>query len=116
MAGLGFDGFSVGFVFLRLWVVILILISGMVKILGRGTLLLYLLIYLLLVLVFICLDFIMFYLTFEAVLVPTFVLILGWGYQPERLGAGMYLLFYTVFCSLPLLVLIIQVGLMRGVL
>jgi NADH-ubiquinone oxidoreductase chain 4 len=29
---------------------------------------------------------------------------LGWGYQPERLQAGVYLLFYTLLASLPLLV------------
>jgi len=31
-------------------------------------------------------------------------LILGWGYQPERVQAGNYLLFYTLLTSLPLLV------------
>jgi len=31
-------------------------------------------------------------------------LILGWGYQPERVQAGIYLLFYTLLASLPLLV------------
>ena len=30
--------------------------------------------------------------------------ILGWGYQPERVQAGIYLLFYTLLASLPLLV------------
>jgi NADH-ubiquinone oxidoreductase chain 4 len=29
---------------------------------------------------------------------------LGWGYQPERVQAGVYLLFYTLLASLPLLV------------
>uniref|UniRef100_A0A336MVL7 NADH-ubiquinone oxidoreductase chain 5 n=1 Tax=Culicoides sonorensis TaxID=179676 RepID=A0A336MVL7_CULSO len=37
-------------------------------------------------------------------LIPTFFLILGWGYQPERLQAGFYLLFYTLFASLPLFI------------
>jgi len=32
------------------------------------------------------------------------MLIIGWGYQPERIQAGMYLLFYTLFASLPLLI------------
>nr|YP_009368827.1 NADH dehydrogenase subunit 4 [Phaneroptera gracilis]APD14870.1 NADH dehydrogenase subunit 4 [Ducetia sp. NS-2016]ARN59028.1 NADH dehydrogenase subunit 4 [Phaneroptera gracilis] len=45
-----------------------------------------------------------FYLFFEGSLIPTLLLILGWGYQPERLQAGVYLLFYTLFASLPLLV------------
>nr|YP_010165060.1 NADH dehydrogenase subunit 4 [Mythimna loreyi]QRN71765.1 NADH dehydrogenase subunit 4 [Mythimna loreyi]UNP54548.1 NADH dehydrogenase subunit 4 [Mythimna loreyi] len=45
----------------------------------------------------------MFYLFFEGSLIPTLLLIIGWGYQPERIQAGMYLLFYTLFVSLPLL-------------
>nr|YP_009499375.1 NADH dehydrogenase subunit 4 [Andraca olivacea]AWT58367.1 NADH dehydrogenase subunit 4 [Andraca olivacea]WGO62240.1 NADH dehydrogenase subunit 4 [Andraca olivacea] len=45
----------------------------------------------------------LFYLFFEGSLIPTLLLIIGWGYQPERLQAGMYLLFYTLFASLPLL-------------
>nr|AVN68010.1 NADH dehydrogenase subunit 4 [Melanozosteria nitida] len=45
-----------------------------------------------------------FYLFFEGSLIPTLFLILGWGYQPERLQAGIYLLFYTLLASLPLLV------------
>nr|YP_010576262.1 NADH dehydrogenase subunit 4 [Samia watsoni]UZN43799.1 NADH dehydrogenase subunit 4 [Samia watsoni] len=44
----------------------------------------------------------MFYLFFEGSLIPTLLLIIGWGYQPERIQAGMYLLFYTLFASLPL--------------
>jgi NADH-ubiquinone oxidoreductase chain 4 len=31
-------------------------------------------------------------------------LILGWGYQPERVQAGVYLLFYTLLGSISLLV------------
>jgi NADH-ubiquinone oxidoreductase chain 4 len=45
-----------------------------------------------------------FYLFFERRLIPTVFLILGWGYQPERLQAGIYLLFYTLLASLPMLV------------
>jgi len=44
-----------------------------------------------------------FYLFFERRLIPTLFLILGWGYQPERLQAGLYLLFYTLLASLPIL-------------
>nr|YP_010704927.1 NADH dehydrogenase subunit 4 [Agrypnus binodulus]WCQ78463.1 NADH dehydrogenase subunit 4 [Agrypnus binodulus] len=45
-----------------------------------------------------------FYLFFEVSLIPTLVLILGWGYQPERIQAGMYMFFYTLFASLPMMV------------
>nr|YP_004021531.1 NADH dehydrogenase subunit 4 [Megacrania alpheus adan]BAJ24590.1 NADH dehydrogenase subunit 4 [Megacrania alpheus adan] len=49
----------------------------------------------------------LFYIFFESSLIPTLFLIFGWGYQPERLQAGMYFLFYTLFSSLPMLVCII---------
>nr|AFI23534.1 NADH dehydrogenase subunit 4 [Megymenum brevicorne] len=44
-----------------------------------------------------------FFISFEITLIPTLLLIFGWGYQPERLLAGYYLLFYTLFASTPLL-------------
>nr|APX39792.1 NADH dehydrogenase subunit 4 [Pachybrachis sp. ReAss_5] len=47
-----------------------------------------------------------FYLFFEISLIPTFLLIVGWGYQPERLEAGLYLLFYTLVFSLPMMAVI----------
>nr|YP_009185939.1 NADH dehydrogenase subunit 4 [Rugilus geniculatus]ALO70856.1 NADH deshydrogenase subunit 4 [Rugilus geniculatus] len=45
-----------------------------------------------------------FYLFFEMSLIPTLILIIGWGYQPERIQAGAYLLFYTMFASLPMMI------------
>nr|ALO76318.1 NADH deshydrogenase subunit 4 [Omalisus fontisbellaquei] len=45
-----------------------------------------------------------FYLFFEISLVPTLIFILGWGYQPERIQAGVYMFFYTLFASLPMMV------------
>jgi NADH-ubiquinone oxidoreductase chain 4 len=62
---------------------------------------------LILVFTFIRINFFLFYLFFERSLIPTFFLILGWGYQPERIQAGFYLLFYTLFASLPLLLSIL---------
>nr|QLY89564.1 NADH dehydrogenase subunit 4 [Physa fontinalis] len=47
-----------------------------------------------------------FYIFFEASLIPTLALIVGWGYQPERLQAGVYMMIYTVLASLPLLAMI----------
>nr|AML25827.1 NADH dehydrogenase subunit 4 [Staphylinidae sp. BMNH 1274145] len=44
------------------------------------------------------------YLFFEMSLIPTLILILGWGYQPERIQAGTYLLFYTLLASLPMMI------------
>nr|ARH53709.1 NADH dehydrogenase subunit 4 [Anostirus castaneus] len=47
-----------------------------------------------------------FYLFFEISLIPTLLLILGWGYQPERIQAGLYMFFYTLLASLPMMVAI----------
>jgi NADH-ubiquinone oxidoreductase chain 4 len=47
-----------------------------------------------------------FYFIFEASLIPILFIILGWGYQPERLQAGIYIIIYTVAASLPLLLAI----------
>nr|YP_010834651.1 NADH dehydrogenase subunit 4 [Coryphella verrucosa]WFQ82019.1 NADH dehydrogenase subunit 4 [Coryphella verrucosa] len=51
-----------------------------------------------------------FYIFFEISLIPTLVLIIGWGYQPERLQAGSYMMMYTVSASLPLLVVLLFYG------
>nr|YP_009240320.1 NADH dehydrogenase subunit 4 [Galaxias platei]AMO26377.1 NADH dehydrogenase subunit 4 [Galaxias platei] len=49
-------------------------------------------------------EVIMFYVMFEATLLPTLIIITRWGNQTERLNAGTYFLFYTLAGSLPLLV------------
>uniref|UniRef100_UPI00315D3AE6 NADH dehydrogenase subunit 4 n=1 Tax=Parasipyloidea carinata TaxID=3126553 RepID=UPI00315D3AE6 len=69
-------------------------------------------VFVLLLLLFLNLSFssnnlLLFYLFFESSLIPTMFLIFGWGYQPERLQAGMYFLFYTLFSSLPMLMSIL---------
>lgn len=48
-------------------------------------------------------DLFLFYIFFESSLIPIFLIIIGWGYQPERIRASLYLLFYTLAASLPLL-------------
>nr|APX40286.1 NADH dehydrogenase subunit 4 [Chrysolina rufoaenea] len=55
-------------------------------------------------LTFSSLNLFIFYLFFEISLIPVLILILGWGYQPERVEAGVYLLFYTLLMSLPMMV------------
>ena len=48
-----------------------------------------------------------FYLFFEASLIPIFWIIITWGYQPERLLARLIIFFYTLASSFPLLALIL---------
>nr|YP_009668626.1 NADH dehydrogenase subunit 4 [Oreohelix idahoensis]QCW57655.1 NADH dehydrogenase subunit 4 [Oreohelix idahoensis]UKG20817.1 NADH dehydrogenase subunit 4 [Oreohelix idahoensis] len=62
---------------------------------------------LLLILSFSSSSLLIFYFFFEASLIPILILIIGWGYQPERLLAGMYMIMYTAAASLPLLLLLI---------
>lgn len=109
----GIDFLSYGIILLRIWIISLIYISRE-KILKNNNFLgafTFLIIFLLLALVltFRTLNLFIFYLFFEVRLIPTFFLILGWGYQPERLQAGFYLLFYTLFGSLPLLICILYI-------
>lgn len=47
------------------------------------------------------------FINFELRLIPIFLIILGWGYQTERILAGKALFIYTAVGSVPLLVLII---------
>lgn len=49
-------------------------------------------------------DLSLFYVSFEATLLPTLFIITRWGNNPERLEAGNYFMFYTLAASLPLLV------------
>lgn len=51
-------------------------------------------------------NLIIFYFFFESILFPIIIIIFNWGNQPERLQAGIYILIYTLFGSLPLFIII----------
>ncbi|YP_337807.1 NADH dehydrogenase subunit 4 (mitochondrion) [Lates calcarifer] len=57
-----------------------------------------------LILAFSATEMALFYIAFEATLIPTLIIITRWGNQAERITAGVYFLFYTLMASLPLLV------------
>lgn len=52
-------------------------------------------------------SFVSFYFFFESSLLPITLIILGWGYQPERLTAASALILYTILASLPLLLILL---------
>jgi NADH-ubiquinone oxidoreductase chain 4 len=56
----------------------------------------------------------MFYFFFEFSLIPTILLIIGWGYQVERVQASVYFLLYTIAASLPLLVRVLYINQQEG--
>nr|YP_009488052.1 NADH dehydrogenase subunit 4 [Anopheles kompi]AWB99741.1 NADH dehydrogenase subunit 4 [Anopheles kompi] len=104
----GLDMISYGLIMLSFWICGLMLMASE-KVYYYNNyknlfIMMILFLLLMLVLTFSSMSMFMFYLFFEASLIPTLFLILGWGYQPERLQAGIYLLFYTLLASLPLLV------------
>nr|YP_009029807.1 NADH dehydrogenase subunit 4 [Gymnura poecilura]AHY81158.1 NADH dehydrogenase subunit 4 [Gymnura poecilura] len=63
---------------------------------------------LLLILAFSATEIMLFYIMFEATLIPTLIIITRWGNQAERLNAGSYFLFYTLISSLPLLIALLS--------
>nr|QOU09805.1 NADH dehydrogenase subunit 4 [Lemniscomys bellieri] len=63
----------------------------------------------LLIMTFSSTELIMFYILFEATLIPTLIIITRWGNQTERLNAGLYFLFYTLIGSIPLLIALISI-------
>nr|ALN11743.1 NADH dehydrogenase subunit 4 [Plodia interpunctella] len=101
------DMLSYGLILLSIWICILMIMASenLYKMNFYVEFFIFNLIFLLLMLflTFSSMNLFMFYLYFEGSLIPTLMLIIGWGYQPERIQAGMYLLFYTLFVSLPLL-------------
>lgn len=106
-ANRGLDNLALILIILTIWLIFLIVLaSWKIKINNpHRNLFLLVLSFLLLILIwtFSVRDFLHFYLLFESSLIPTFILILGWGYQPERIQAGVYILLYTLFASLPFL-------------
>lgn len=52
-----------------------------------------------------------FYIAFEFSLLPTLMLIIKWGYQPERMISGFYFVIYTICASLPLIYIIVKLKL-----
>nr|QXP99394.1 NADH dehydrogenase subunit 4 [Eoscarta assimilis] len=105
---LGVDLVSMGFIILSIWIGSLMIMSSyFIKFNDNYSELYILMVLILMIFLFMSfgvMNFFMFYFFFESSLIPTLILIFGWGYQPERLGAGYYLLFYTLLASLPLLI------------
>nr|YP_637122.1 NADH dehydrogenase subunit 4 [Adoxophyes honmai]AAY57400.1 NADH dehydrogenase subunit 4 [Adoxophyes honmai] len=103
----GCDMISFGLILLSIWICGLVLMASenLLKIKFYINFFLFNIIFLLIMLylTFSVLNLFMLYLFFEGSLIPTLLLIMGWGYQPERIQAGLYLLFYTLFASLSLL-------------
>nr|YP_010274899.1 NADH dehydrogenase subunit 4 [Tagiades menaka]UJV31584.1 NADH dehydrogenase subunit 4 [Tagiades menaka] len=103
----GCDMISFGLILLSIWICSLMIMASeslnkynyYIKFFLMNIVFLLIMLYM----TFSVMDLFMFYMFFEGSLIPVLLLIVGWGYQPERIQAGLYLLFYTLFVSLPLL-------------
>nr|QNP09631.1 NADH dehydrogenase subunit 4 [Ochthebius sp. IBE<ESP> AN104] len=104
----GYDLLSFMMIILTIWICSLMIMAS--EKLYKSNYYYNMFLFLLLILMFslICtfssMNLFIFYLFFEMSLIPTLILIVGWGYQPERIQAGIYLLFYTMFASLPMMI------------
>jgi len=107
------DVFSIYFVILRLLIVLIIVVASFTFLKYFNSWVDFnVVLFFLLLLLFFRFSFsslFLFYIRFEFVVIPTFFLILGWGYRVERFQARLYILFYTLVASLPFLFLLIEV-------
>nr|ASM41830.1 NADH dehydrogenase subunit 4 [Olenecamptus subobliteratus] len=106
--GYGWDLLSFSLILLSFWICSLMILASekLLKLDNYSNLFLMIMVFLMisLYLAFASMNLFMFYLFFEISLIPTLILIIGWGYQPERIEAGIYLLFYTLLVSLPMMI------------
>nr|YP_009695356.1 NADH dehydrogenase subunit 4 [Diaphanes nubilus]QEJ81534.1 NADH dehydrogenase subunit 4 [Diaphanes nubilus] len=90
---------------LTLWIVILMMMaSNKITLYKKMFSFTILLLLFSLFLTFSSLNVFIFYIFFEFSLIPTLFLILGWGYQPERIQAGIYMFIYTLLGAMPMMI------------
>nr|ATF28560.1 NADH dehydrogenase subunit 4 [Aphrophora alni] len=115
---LGIDLISLGFIILSMWIGSLMIMASYKIYLNNnykgGFIMIILFLMMFLFLSFSVMNFFLFYFFFESTLIPTMILIFGWGYQPERLFSGYYMLFYTLVASLPLFLSIFYLYKLNG--
>nr|UVV36457.1 NADH dehydrogenase subunit 4 [Nogodinidae sp.] len=113
----GVDNISFLFCCLSIWIVLLMIYSMFGYKNSYSFYFLIFIVFLIIMLfcVFTVFDFFHFYFFFEGSLIPVFLIIFGWGYQPERLMAGFFLIFYTLFASFPFLLSIFYINFFYGI-
>nr|YP_010555467.1 NADH dehydrogenase subunit 4 [Ramaria rubella]UYR22217.1 NADH dehydrogenase subunit 4 [Ramaria rubella] len=107
----GIDGTSLYFVLLTTFITPICLLSNWVDITKKIK---YFLIYFLIletlqIAVFVVLDLLLFYIFFESVLIPLFLIILTWGASLSRIRAAFLIFLYTLFGSLFMLLAVITI-------
>jgi len=104
------DLISIRLIILRLWVLMLIKLRQFNVKFIKSLFFMFIMLNLRLIFSFRSNNILYFYFFFGWSLIPIFFIIIGWGYQIERLKSSFYLLIYTLFASLPLLLIIILIN------
>lgn len=113
---LGLDGISYIFVFLTTLLIPLCLLSSWNLILNKEKLyyILFLIMEICLILVFCVRDILLFYILFESILIPMFILIGVWGSRERKIRAAYLFFLYTLVGSLFMLMAIIYIYVTYG--
>ena len=103
------DLISVSLIILRFWILVFIKLRQFNSKFIKSLFFIFVILNLRLIFSFRSRRILLFYFFFEWSLIPIFFIIIGWGYQIERLKSRFYLLIYTLFASLPLLIIILMI-------
>jgi NADH-ubiquinone oxidoreductase chain 4 len=110
---IGIDGTSLYFVLLTTFITPLCLLSNWSDGISKDNIKYFLISFLILetlqIAVFVVLDLLLFYVFFESVLIPLFIIILTWGASLSRIRAAFLLFLYTLGGSLFMLLAIITI-------
>lgn len=112
----GLDGISLLFIVLTCLLIPICLLSSWdsIKVFNKEYLLCFLGLLIILIGVFAVLDVLGFYILFEAVLIPMFLVIGVWGARKEKITASYYFFFYTLVGSLLMLLSIFYIYSIAG--
>jgi proton-translocating NADH-quinone oxidoreductase chain M len=113
---LGVDGISLFFVLLTTLLVPLCLLGSWesVKVYTKEYVIAFLVMESLLLLVFTILDLLLFYVFFEAILIPMFLIVGVWGSRERKIRAAYLLFFYTLIGSVLMLLAILALYALTG--
>nr|UZI00091.1 NADH dehydrogenase subunit 4 [Andricus sp. 1 CYS-2022a] len=103
------DYYSFYLILLTIWILSLMLMSLTKMNFMKLYVYNFIIMLIMLILTFSSINYFMFYFFFEISMIPTLFLIVGWGGQCERIEASIYMLMYTLFASLPMMIILLKI-------
>nr|YP_010574533.1 NADH dehydrogenase subunit 4 [Andricus mairei]UZI00039.1 NADH dehydrogenase subunit 4 [Andricus mairei]UZN92508.1 NADH dehydrogenase subunit 4 [Andricus mairei] len=103
------DYYSFYLILLTIWIMSLMLMSLIKMNFMKLYIYNFIIMLIMLILTFSSINYFMFYFFFEISMIPTLFLIVGWGGQYERIEASIYMLMYTLFASLPMMIILLKI-------